>query len=214
VSSANCFPSRLDCTHIEHGRKCFVSFRRVGTPGAARGALQTLLRKIAHRGMWPDRFNYVALLWRSEAQTKGQPIGFATFSVDTECARSGRIKAVTFTLDKIFITERLRGKRFGRMLAASFAEWFYYCKVHGSRIVRGGVKVYFDSDYRSKGGRALGQHIASHLEDIHEMQEMKTPGNLGWHIKGEIEDISDSSIEEEEIEEIKRIFAEVQGNQT
>jgi GNAT superfamily N-acetyltransferase len=210
--TANCFPGCLELTHTEDDRECFVRFLRVGMPGAGRVPLLALLHKIAHRGMWPDRFNYVALLWQSEARQKGRPIGFATFCLETDCTRSGRVKEVTFTLDKIYITERLRGKRFGRMLAESFAEWFYHCKVHGSRIDCGGVKVYFNADYRSKGGRAFGQHIASHLEDIYFMQgEMKATGALGWHIKGEVEDLSESSIDEEEIEYLDRLFAETEA---
>jgi hypothetical protein len=192
-------------------RECFVSFQRVGTRGASRKALLHRFRKLVSADGETIRarhFNFVGFAWDSRVNT-GPPVGFVTFDIRLEYTRGGRIKTVTFEPDLIYVAKANRGRHLSRLFAASFEIWFHACKVYGVRVANGGVVVRFDSEYETKGGRALGDLIAGHFEAMQDMVEsgLTLPRDLGWHIKDFDNDADPMT---NEFEELIRIQASLE----
>jgi hypothetical protein len=155
----DCFPNRFEFTlsfddalmsrdapsargKRDDAKKRFLSFQRVGTRGAARKALLRQFQHFVNRDSETIRarhFNFVCFMFDSPVKT-GQPMAFATFDIRIERTAAGRIKRVTFEPDLIYVAKAKRGRRVGRLLAASFEFWLLACKVYGSRVIKGGSK--------------------------------------------------------------------------
>jgi GNAT superfamily N-acetyltransferase len=220
-----CFPNRYEFTlsfddalmsrdapsvrgKRDDAQKRFLSFQRVGTRGASRKALVRQIKQFVSRDgetIQARHFNFVGFIFDSPA-TSGAPIGFATFDIRLEHTPGGRIKRVTFEPDLIYVAKAKRGRRLGRLLAASFEIWLLACKVHGPRVTKGGIEVNFCSEYETFGGKALGDLIAGHFELLHDMIASgdSYPRDCGWHIRNFENDADPMTNEVEELIRIRQ----------
>ena len=87
-----------------------------------------------------SNYDYVAFIWEGVAD-RGEPAGFAIFSLDLRLTRSGRISGVMFGYDLAFIRPPKRRRGLRQFLSAGICMWLRHCKVYGDRVARTGVEV-------------------------------------------------------------------------
>jgi hypothetical protein len=198
IDDANCFGAQLeyDDDLIEGpsadpatrpASQCYVTVDRIGTKGFASTTVAKKLNRIlksAPGETWSVRkFDYVAFVWECAAG-KGEPDGFAIFSLDLRVTKAGRISGVMFCYHLAFIRPVRRRRGMGQFLSAGIGMWLCHCKVYGDRVVRRGVEVIVSAEVYSPGGEALGRIVLDEFQYLYETRDGRnTRGRLGWYIR-------------------------------
>jgi hypothetical protein len=167
--------------------RCYVTVDRVGTKGFASATVAKKLNKIlksAPAETWRVRnYHYVAFVWEGVAG-RGEPNGFAIFSLDLHLTEAGRISRVMFCYHLAFIQPANRRRGMGQFLSAGIGMWLCHCKVYGDRVTRQGVEVSVSAEVYSPGGEDLGRIVLDEFRYIYESQEGRGKRRwLGWHIR-------------------------------
>jgi hypothetical protein len=130
-----------------------------------------------------SNYDYVAFIWEGVAG-RGEPAGFAIFSLDLRLTRSGRVSGVMFGYDLAFIRPPKRRRGMGQFLSAGICMWLRHCKVYGDRVARTGVEVSVSAEVYSLGGDTLGRLVLDEFRYMLEERETrKTYKRLGWNIR-------------------------------